>query len=220
MSAETDAGMDAYDLAMLAAQLMRRQDSALRAVKTALELVEAAKHELGVIQLGTFVNSPEAQTQLEQEETQRLATLKITYENGVKIITSQNRWSYALKWIKEFLAATKYKDRPPEQREPYVEAWQAKHRSQGFTGTEAKKLKEEFEQWRGKGRQGRVRKRATDGRLKENRKKKLQKQGKEAVADLTKPKLGFEAVRPFINRGRKTPRYRDPATYTPDADKP
>ena len=178
MSAETDQGMDAYDLAMLAAQLMRRQDSPTGAVKTALKLVEAAKDELGVIQLGELVHSPETQAAWGKEEAERLANLKIPYEKGVKIITSQDRRDYALKWIKEFLAAAKYKDRPPGQREPYVEAWQAKYGSQDFTGTEVKKLRDEFEQWRGKGGQGRVRKRASDGRLRENRQKKLKATGK------------------------------------------
>jgi hypothetical protein len=204
MSAENDPGMDAYDLAMLAAQL-RRQDSATAAVETAWKLFEAAKRKLEGIQLLAAAETADAQGDREEEQAEYLARLKLPYKKGVKLITSQERLNYALKWIKEFLAATKYKDRPPEQREPYVEAWQAKHRSQGFTGTEAKKLKEEFEQWRGKGRQGRVKKRASDGRLRENRQKKLKATGEAALAELTKPKLERTPWMQPVDKGRKTP---------------
>jgi len=197
--------LDAYDLAMLAAQLMRRQDSPTGTVKTALKLVEAAKHEPEGIRLEAFAKSPEALADWDKQQSEYLDSLKLPYEKGVKLITGQTRRAYALKWLKEFLAATKYKEKPPEQREPYVEAWLAKYRNQGFTGTEAKKIRDEFDQWRGKGRQGRVKKRASDGRLKANREKKRQAKGKEALAELTKPKLGWEAVRGQISRGKKTP---------------
>jgi hypothetical protein len=163
---------------------------------------QAAKRKLEVIQ---WLESLGAQAEQEKQRAEHLANLNLPYKKGVKLITGQARRSYALKWLKEFLAATKYKEKPPEQREPYMEAWLAKYRSQGFTGTEAKKIRDEFEQWRGKGRQGRVKKRASDGRLRANRQTKLQKQGKEAWTNLTKPKLGWEAVRGQVSRGRKTP---------------
>ena len=188
MSAETEPAMDAYDLATLAAQLLRRRNTESDAVDAAWALVEAAKDKLEGIRLEALAKSPEAQAEWEKQQAERLDNLKIPYKKGVKIITSQDRWSNALKQIKEFLGATRYKDRPPEQRELYVEAWQAKHRSQGFTGTELKKLKGEYDQWRGKGRQGRVKKRASDGRLKANKQKKVQAKEKAATAELTKPK--------------------------------
>jgi hypothetical protein len=195
---------DAWDLATLAAQLLRRRNSPSEAVDAAWSLFEAAKQRLEGVQLEALAKSSDALADWEKQQAEYLASLKLPYEKGVKLITDQTRWSYALKWFKEFL---KYQGAKRAEKDvtAYVEARLVHYRVKGLTGTEAKKLKEEFEQWRGKGRQGRVKKRATDGRLRENRQKKLQKQGKEAWTNLTKPKLGWEAVRGQVSRGRKTP---------------
>src|SRR5205814_10547841 len=98
------------------------------------------------------------------------------------------------------------KERRDEGMPAGSEAMLAKYRARGCSGTEASKLRGEFEQWGGKGKRGRVKKRASDGRLKENREKKRQQKGKQAMAELTRPKLDFEAVRPFVNRGKQTHR--------------
>jgi len=195
---------DAWDLASLAAQVLRRRNTPSDAVKAARALIEAAKHELEGIQLEALAKSPEALADWETQQAEYLASLKLPYEKGLKLITRQTRWSYALKWFKEFLKHQGAK-RGEKDVTAYVEARLVHYRVKDFTGTEAKKLKTEFEQWRGKGRQGRVKKRASDGRLKPNREKKRQAKGKQALAELTKPKLGFEAIRGEISRGRKTP---------------
>jgi hypothetical protein len=208
---------DAWDLATLAAQLLRRRNTESDAVDAAWALVEAAKDKLEEVRLEALAKSPEAQSEWEKQQAERLDSLKIPYEKGVKIITSQTRLDNARKLFKDFLGATRYKDRPPEQREPYVEAWQAKHRSQGFTGTELKKLKGEYDQWRGKGRQGRVKKRGSDGRLKANREKKRQAKGKEGLAELTKPKVEWRTkhYRASVLKGARGKKGR---TYQGSAD--
>jgi hypothetical protein len=205
MSAETDPGMDAYDLAMLAAHLPCRRNTSSDAVDAAWSLFEAAKHKLLGIQIEALSKSPEARADWEKQQAEYLASLKLPYKKAVKLITSQTRLDHARKLFKDFLAAKAEKDRKAGEREAWVEARLVHYGVKDFTGTEAKKLKEELEQWRGKGRQGRVKKRASDGRLRANRQTKLQKQGKEAWTNLTKPKLGWEAVRGQISRGRKTP---------------
>jgi hypothetical protein len=195
---------DAWDLATRAAQLLRRRNSPSEAVDAAWSLFEAAKHKLKGVQLEALAKSPEALADREKQQAEYLASLKLPYEKGVKLITGQTRWSYALKWFKQFL---EYQGATRAEKDvtAYVEARLVHYRVKDLTGTEAKKLRTEFEQWRGKGRQGRVKKRASDGRLRANRQTKLQKQGKEAWTNLTKPKLGWEAVRGQVSRGRKTP---------------
>lgn len=195
---------DAWDLATLAAQVLCRRNSPSDAVDAAWELFEKAKHKLEGVQLEALAKSPEAQAEWEKQRAEYLASLKLPYEKGVKLITGQTRWSYALKWFKEFL---KYQSAKRGEKDvtTYVEARLVHYRAKGLTGTEAKKLRTEFEQWRGKGRQGRVKKRASDGRLKANREKNRQAKGKQALAELTKPKLGWEAVRGQVSRGRQTP---------------
>jgi hypothetical protein len=143
---------DAWDLAMLAAQVLRRRNTPADAVDAAWKLVEAAKHKLEGIRLEAFLHSPETQAALEKEEAERVAGLEIPYEQGVKWITSHSRWSYALNWFKRFLVARAEKERSQKEREAWVEAQLAHYRSKGFTGDEAKKLKEEFTQWRRAGK--------------------------------------------------------------------
>jgi hypothetical protein len=214
---------DAWDLATLAAQLLRRRNTESDAVDAAWALVEASKHKLEGIRLQAWAKSPEARADWETQQTEYQASLKIPYKKAMKLITSQVRLDHARKLFKDFLAAKAEKDREAGEREAWVEARLVHYSVKDFTGTEAKKLKEEFEQWRGKGRQGRVKKRATDGRLRENRRKKKHAEGKAALAGLTKPKQEFtrhyEIAVMKGARGRKTPNYRDPATYIPDTDK-
>jgi len=212
---------DAWDLATLAAQLLHRHNTPSDAVDAAWSLIEAAKRKLEGVRLEALLESPDARAELENEEASRLANLHLQYEQGVKSVTSQARWDRALKSFRLFLASkAREKERTDEGITARTEAMLAKYRARGFSGTEANKLRGEFEQWRGKGKQGRVKKRASDGRLKENREKKRQQKGKQAMAELTRPKLDFEAVRPFVNRGKKTPRHRDPATFIPLNDTP
>src|SRR5204862_2567748 len=118
--------------------------------------------------------------------------------------------------------ATKAKEREqtPETIEARAEIWESHYRQRGFTGTEAQKLKGEFDQLRGKGRQGRVKKTATDGRLKANKQKKIQEKGKAAMAELTKPKQKwtkhYAAVTMKGARGKKARAYRDSADQQRD----
>ncbi len=139
---------DAWDLATLAAQVLRRRNSPSEAVDAAWSLFEAAKHKLESVQLEAFVHSPEGQAQSDKEEAERLASLKIAYEKGVKIITSHDRRDRALRWFKRFLAAKAQKERAPKEREAWVEAQLSNYKIKGFTGTEASKLRAEFKQWR------------------------------------------------------------------------
>jgi hypothetical protein len=180
---------EAWDLATLAAQVLRRRNTPSDAVKAARELIEEAKHDLERVRLEAWLKSPEAQAEWQNQKDEHFANTRASYEDGVKYITSQTRLDYAKKQFKEFLAAkAKEREQTPETIEARAEALESYYRQRGFTGTEAQKLKGEFEQWRGKGRQGRVKKPATDGRLKANKQKKIQAKGKAAMVELTKPK--------------------------------
>jgi cytochrome P450 len=139
---------DAWDLATLAAQLLRRRNTPAGAVKAALELLDAAKHELAGVQLKAWLGSPEAREEQEKQMADYLAGLKLPYGKGVKIITSQDRRDRALKQFKKFLTAKAEKERAPKEREAWVEAKLSNYEVKSFTGTEAKKLKTEFEKWR------------------------------------------------------------------------
>jgi hypothetical protein len=90
------------------------------------------------------------------------------------------------------------------------------YRERGFTGAEARKLKAEWEQWRGKGRQGQVLKPVTDGRLRENKQNKLQAKGKIAMSELSKekPEWRTKHYRESVLRtgkGKRARVYRDSA---------
>jgi exonuclease VII large subunit len=177
-------------LASLAAQLLPHHNTPSSAVKAALELVEVAKHELEGVRLKGLAKSPDALAEQERDRAEYLASFTVTYTKGVKLITSQTRLDYAKKWFKEFLSVkAKEREQTPETIEARAEIWESHYRQRGFTGTEAQKLKVEFDQWRGKGRQGRVKKPASDGRFRENRQKKLQAKGKAGMAELAKPKV-------------------------------
>ena len=204
--------IDAYDLAALAAQLVPRQKNPSGAVDAAWELLEEAENKLEGVRLRAELDTPEAQAGWEKQRAERLESLKIALVPGIKTITSQTRKDYALNWFKQFLAAKAEKERKPQEREAWVKAKLATYEQRGgFTGTDAQKLKEQFEQWRGKGKQGRVLKPATDGRLRENRQKKMAATGKEAWTALTKPRLKYNRYMMPISRGRKTP-IRGPGT--------
>jgi hypothetical protein len=222
MSAETDPGMDAYELALLAAQLLRRRNTESDAVDAAWALVEAAKDKLEGVRLRAQLESPEAQAAWDKQEAQRLDSLRIPYKEAVKLITSQTRLDYAKKRFKEFLTdKAKVREQTSEGIEARAGAMLIRYRDNGFTGTEAKRLKEEFEQWGGKGKQGRVRKSVTDGRLRENRQKKLQAKGKAEMAKLAKPKVEwrtkhYQAAVLKGARGKKARVYRDSADQQRD----
>ena len=163
---------NAYDLAMLAAQIrpgLLRQDTR-EAIEIASELLEKAKSKLSQIdnKKGLEAALPQLEAEALEQEEKRLAALKLKYEKGVEIITvheGKGHWERALEWFKKFLKAKAKKE---GKTDTWVGAKLLTHRGQGFTGTEAKKLREEFVSWRGYRGQGRV-KRKTDLRLKKNK---------------------------------------------------
>jgi len=178
MSTQTDErGIDAYYLAELAAQLMCRQSTPSSAVETAWKLLEQAKDKIEGVRLRALTQSPEAQAEWEKLKADQLDNLHLSYGKGVHVITGiKNRWSGeygALNWFKKFLQAKAEKqEKTKDGIEARVEAWLIRYRENGFTGTEAKKLQGEFNPWRNKGKQGRVKKKKNDGRLRENRQRK------------------------------------------------
>jgi hypothetical protein len=224
--------IEPYDLAMLAAQLMRRQNSPLTAVETALSLLDQAKLRLDRVRIRALAESPEAHAESERREAQRMAELRIPYEKGVELVTGVDRWSGdygAIAWFKRFLQwKAARQEKTPDAIEVRVEAWLATYRGKGFTGTEAKKLQAEYDQWRNKGKQGRVKKKR-DGRLRAMREAKKAKQEKEQAKvakkgweQLTGGKPQWEnmdAVQAEAATGRKTP-VRDSESSVGDADAP
>jgi hypothetical protein len=201
MSQNNNTEIDAYELAALAAHLMSRQSSPSSAVETAYELIQEAEHKLEGVRLKAA--EPELRTELEKLREEELANLHLKYENGVKLITGVDRWpgTYgALNWFKRFLQwKAEKRETTTEGAEARVEAWLLKYRVPGFMGTEAKNLREEFEAWRNKGKQGRVKKKVRDGRLKGSRQRKARQKAKQAWEKFNKkprsrsarPKLEF-----------------------------
>jgi hypothetical protein len=68
---------DAWDLATLAAQVLRRQSSPSGAVDAVWALYESAKDKLEEVRLRADLESPEAQAAWEKQEAERLASLTI-----------------------------------------------------------------------------------------------------------------------------------------------
>jgi hypothetical protein len=217
--------LNPYGLATLAAQLICRQSNPSNAVETAWGLLKEAERKLERVRIRAQLDAPEAEAEWQKRQGEKLEATRIPYEKGVRLIAGVDRWSGeygALSWLKRFLRAKiKSQGRPDSEVEPRVEAWLAKYRSPGFTGTEAKKFQEEYHHWRNKGKQGRVKKRVRDGRLGENRQRKAREKGAQAWKEFqngpepsdrrTKPELEFtadikagEAMKAAADRG-KTP---------------
>jgi len=206
---------DAWELAMLAAQMLHR-DTPSQAIETAWELVESAKREF---EMEEKLRSPETQAEWQREKDEHLAKCKpAAFEDGIKWITSQTRRDRAKESFKEFLLykAKARGEHTSDGIEARVDAMLIQYRERGFTGAEARKLKAEWEQWRGKGRQGQVLKPVTDGRLRENKQNKLQAKGKIAMSELSKekPEWRTKHYRESVLRtgkGKRARVYRDSA---------
>ena len=170
----------AYDLAMLAAEVCPGFQDPHQAIEKAWALLKEADFKLWQIDIEGRVEAalPQLEAESREQEKIRLAKLRLTYQKGVEIITGysgKEHWGRALERFKKFLAAKAKKE---GKTEAWVEAKLVTYRGQGFTGTEAKKLQEEFRQWREYRGQGRLIRKG-DLRLKENKKKKLEKAQKE-----------------------------------------
>lgn len=214
--------LDALDLAMVAAQTLHCSTPS-EAIDAAWELVESAKDKLEGVRLRAELESPEAQAAWDKQQAEHLDSRKIPYKKGVKLITSQTRLDRSEQSLREFLMdkAKARGEQTSDGIEARAEAMLIKYRNKDFTGTEAKKLKAEFDQWRGKGRQGRVKKRASDGRLRENRQKKLQAKGKAGMAELKQEKVEWRTkhYRQSVMKGatgKKGRVYRDSADQKKD----
>ena len=222
MSTENDTGMDAYELAMLAKGM---DGTPSEAVDRAWEIFKAAKRKFEGIRLQEG-QSPEAKAaweEWEREKAEHLANVHASFGDGIKWITSQTRLDRANKSFKDFLLA-KAKARGEQTSdgvEARAEAMLITYRNRGFTGIEARKLKAEFEQHSDKGSQGRVKKPASDGRLRENKQKALQAKGKAGMAALTEEKVEWRTphYRQSVlkrARGKKARVYRDSADQKND----
>jgi hypothetical protein len=222
MSAENDTGIDAYELAMLAAQI---DETPAQAIDRAWELFESAKRKF---EMEEKLRSPETQAEWQREKDEHLAKCKpASFAEGVKWITSQTRLDRANKSFKDFLTdkAKARGELTSDGVEARAEAMLITYRNRGFTGAEVRKLKAEWEQWRGKGRQGRVKKPASDGRFRENKRKKLLAKGKAAMAELTQEKPQWRtkhyrqsALKGARGKGKQGRDYRDPSN--PENDIP
>jgi hypothetical protein len=212
----------AYELATLAGQICPElcYQKPSEAIVAAVRLLEAGEHEIEGIELRACAQAEDYSGAAEKKEAERLANLIIPYEKGVHLITGiEDRWSGqygALNWFKKFLQWKAAKqEQTPDKTEARAEAWLANYRQKGFTGTEAPKLQDEFKQWRNKGKQGRVKKKTRDGRLREQRQKRAKKAADAAWKELigprqrTKPELEFvpdtDIVQARAVRGCKTP---------------
>jgi hypothetical protein len=170
------ASYDAYDLAMLAAEVCRGVQDPDKAIEKAWGLLRAGELHLRGIALDAKENSPRAEAEWREQEEKRLASLRIKYDNLKRVVTGHlKHYDRADKWFNQSLDAKAKRD---GKNEVWVDALKLTYRNKTFTGTEAKKLQEEYRQWRGYRGQGRVI-REGDLRLKENKKKKLEKAQKE-----------------------------------------
>jgi len=179
---------DAYDLAMLTAEVCPGFQDPHKAIEKAWELLKASELHLRGIALEALVNSPQAEAEWREQEGKRLASLSIKYDDLKRVVTGHlKHYDRADKWFNRFFEAKAKKE---GKDEAWVDAWKLTHRNKTVTGTEAKKLQEEYRQWRGYRGQGRVRTKG-DLRLRENKEKKLEKAQKAAGSQTrrTKPEL-------------------------------
>lgn len=213
---------DAWELAHLAAQIGGPPG---KAIDTAWELVKAARLKFEAIRLQEG-QSPEAKAaweEWEREKAENLANVHASFKQGIKWITSQTRLDRARESFKDFLLYNaKARGETTSAR---ADALLVMYRNRGFTGAEARKLKAEWEQWNGKGRQGRLKKPATDGRLRENKQKALARKGKAAMSELTKEKPEWRtkhyrqsALKGARGKGKQGRDYQDPSN--PENDTP
>jgi hypothetical protein len=210
-----------YELATLAGQICPElcYQKPSEAITAAVKLLEAGELEIKGIEVRARAQAEDDSGTWEKKEEERLANLRIPYEQGVKFITGAGRWSGdygALNWFKRFLQWKAAKqEKTPGGIEARVEAWLISYREKGFTGLQCKKLQDDFSHWRNKGKQGRVRKKSRDGRLREQRQEKAKKAADAAWKELigprqrTKPELEFVADTDLVQaeavRGCKTP---------------
>jgi hypothetical protein len=185
---ETPEDVTAYDLAMLAAEVCPGFQDPHKAIKKAWELLKASELHLQGIALEALVNSPQAGAEWREQEEKRLAGLRITYDDLKRVVTGHlKHYDRADKWFNRFLDAKAKKE---GKNEVWVEALKLTYRNKTFTGTEAKKIQEQYRQWQGYRGQGRVTGKG-DLRLRENKKKNLEKAQKAAGSQtkLTKSEL-------------------------------
>jgi len=211
-----------YELATLAGRICPElcYQKPSEAITASVKLLEAGELEIKGIEVRARAQAEDDSGAWEKKEEERLANLRIPYEKGVHLITDiEGRWSSdygALNWFKRFLQWKAAKqEQTPAKIEARAEACLANYRLRGFTGTEARKLQDEFGLWRNKGKQGRVKKKTYDGRLREQRQEKAKKAADAAWKELigppqrTKPELELVADTDVVQaeavRGRKTP---------------
>jgi hypothetical protein len=198
----------AYDLAILAAQACPGFQDPHKAIEKAWALLKASELHLRGIDLEALANSPRAEAEWREQEEKRLAGLRLTYDDLKRVVTGHlKHYDRAELWFNRFLNAKAKKE---GKSEAWVEALKLTYRNKTFTGTEAKKLQEEYRQWRGYRGQGRVTRKG-DLRLRENKEKKLEKAQKATGSQTrrTKPKLEFtgdidrtEAEQSLKSRGK------------------
>ena len=157
----------AYDLAMLAAQILQglRPRDVHEAIDTAWKLLNTAKIKL----LDEFAKSPQVQERakadLEEKKRKYLANLPlIDFNKGVKIITRQKRRDLAEDYFGRFL---EFKHATKKAAEAVLRVYKEK----GFNGTEVAELRKGFVEWwaqhrRKKGKQGCVKNPEKDRRTK------------------------------------------------------
>src|SRR6266480_5519611 len=174
---ETPKDVNAYDLAMLAATVSPGFQDPHKAIEKAWELLKASELHFRGIDLKALANSPQAEAEQRGQKEKYLAGVRLTYDDLKRVVTGHlKHYDRADKWFNRFLDAKAKKE---GKNDAWVEAWKVTHRNKKVTGTEAKKLQEEYNQWRAYRGQGRVTRKG-DLRLKENKKKKLEKAQKAA----------------------------------------
>jgi hypothetical protein len=156
--------IDAYDLALLAAQLMCRQNSPSSAVGTAWDLIEGAKDKLAGVRLETETKSPEADAEWEKQRAEREANATLDFRRYVMCVTGQDQWSLALPRYKNYKARKLPKGWT-------LDATMKAYRGKKFTVAETRREKAAYECFVTgyKGGRGRVRDKLSDRRFKKNR---------------------------------------------------
>jgi hypothetical protein len=92
--------LNPYGLATLAAELMPRQaGSPPQAVETAYSLFEAGRLKLDGERLRA-----EWPAEADRRYKERLASIHVNYDKGVRFITGRQRWDFALAAFKKFVA--------------------------------------------------------------------------------------------------------------------
>jgi hypothetical protein len=170
-----------YDLARLA--LLTRCGDPSEATHKAVNFLMLAETEIEGIALRAQAEAADASgewaAEREKRNAQHLDSVRVTFKYILATIAGGEK-GYALPKFKQFLE-WEARNRGEKDVKLWAKATLNLYRRKKFTGTEAKRLTERYYHWENKGKQGRLKKPVSDGRLKAHKRKKVAKAFNEII---------------------------------------